>query len=326
MKRGFHKDKVTSIYILFLAFMLTAGCHDIFEDNIEGKKVILTSPKDYYHTSNPKVTLTWEYLDGATAYNLKIVSPSFAPDSIEKIVLDTNITVNSYAIILDKGKYQWGVKAWNSVSKTDMVFRNIFVDSVAVPVVILLNPADKKAIKDTTVSFSWNGADNSQYIFSLNFGGQLLYNTITASKNITLPTAASTSFTLDEGSYTWQVQARNTGGGVSELETRTFTIDRTAPGKPTLLLPKNDSLFSTTPVTLTWKQQTDAGSALYDSVYIASDSVFANLKEADKIVNNSSVDFSPQTNGTYYWRVRTYDMAGNASLYSNRQKFRYNAK
>ena len=120
--------------------------------------------------------------------------------------------------------------------------------------------------------------------------------------------------------------AINAKGTESALETRTFIMDRTAPVKPTLLSPRNDSLFSKTPVTLSWKQHTDSGAPLFDSVFIATDSLFRNMPDVEKVASSGNYDFKPTSNTTYYWRVRTFDNAGNSSSYSNWLKFRYNAK
>lgn len=324
MKKNFQTSSINLI-LLLLFILLNSRCHDIFEDNIERKKVILVTPQEGFHTSNPKLTLTWELLDGASKYNLKIVAPVFAPDNIQKIVLDTIVTINSFTVLLEKGNYQWGIKAMNNVSSTELVYRNLAIDSISVPVVILLSPGDKKAFNDTVLNFSWNGINNAQYIFSLDFNGQLLYNTILSDKSITLPLKDASKFVFEDGNYTWQVQARNASGAVSSPETRTFLIDRIAPGKPVLLAPKNDSLFSVSPVNLSWKRQTDSGSELYDSIFIASDSLFKNPIEAD-IVNATNFDFTPEAKGPYFWRVKTSDKAGNSSAFSNWLKFRSNGK
>lgn len=312
--------------VVTIAMMLFISCDEILEENVEDSEVLLVTPKDGYHTNNPKVTFNWLPVDGASHYNLYIASPALDLDSIERIVLDTNITGTTFTAVLSQGKYQWAVMAWNGVSQTQWYYRDLSIDSVAVPVVIPLNPSDNKALNSNSVTFTWNGNEGDQFIFSLLFQEQLLYTTITGEMELTLPDAAGNTFELEEGAYTWQLQARNQGGAVSDVEERTFLIDRTQPGKPTPLAPGNDSLFTTTPISLEWKRLEDTGSELFDSLFMATDSLFTELEESVRLATETSFDFVPAGNGKYFWKVKTCDAAGNSSAFSNTITFRYNAE
>lgn len=312
--------------LLIITMVLCHSCDEILEKNIEDSAVILVTPKNGYHTNDPKVVFNWLPVEGASHYNLYIASPTMDLESIEHIVLDTSITCTNFITVLPQGKYQWAVIARNGVSETQWYYRDLYIDSVAVPVVIPLKPSNNKALNSESVTFIWNGSGDDQFIFSLLFRGQLLYNTITGEMELTLPSATSGNFELEEGNYIWQLQARNQGGSVSGVEEHFFIIDRTAPLKPTLLVPKDDSLFTTTPVTLEWKRLEDNGSELFDSLFVATDSLFTNLEELVRLTTETRFDFAPATDGKYFWKVKTYDAAGNSSTFSNTLKFRYYAE
>jgi hypothetical protein len=111
---------MTSIkYCLLIVFVIlfVAGCDTALEKNLAGKKVTLLAPVNNLITTDTLQTFYWELLDGATKYQLQVVSPRF--DSIVRLIADTTITGNTLLIDLNVNSYQWRVRAQNNSSLSD---------------------------------------------------------------------------------------------------------------------------------------------------------------------------------------------------------------
>lgn len=315
-----YKFKLIASILIFLLFW---GCDDIFEKDIQESDVLLIIPKDGFITNTSLVTFSWEYVDGASTYNLIIGKPTLQLDSIEAILLDTILQTNTFTTVLEQGKYQWGISAHNSFTSTQRITRTLYIEP-EIPYVMMLTPQDKQPLNDESLDFTWFGDDEDQFIFSLYFENDLIFITVTDSKTISLPTDTGVPSIIDEGLYSWKLQARNEQGTVSPTISRSFLIDRTPPKKPILKLPENDSLYLETPVILTWLRETDEGSPIFDSLFIARDSLFTETIEAVVINNQPTFSFNVSSEGIYHWKVRSYDTAGNIGPFSESFSFKFN--
>ncbi len=86
-------------------------------DNILTNKVVtLNAPFDGLESTNTEVTFWWNTVPGAESYEFQLVKPDFS--QIEVLVKDTVIANNQITIQLQKGSYQWRVKAINSISES----------------------------------------------------------------------------------------------------------------------------------------------------------------------------------------------------------------
>ena len=109
------KNKLLIILLGSLVFF--SHCETAFESDLAGKKPILQSPSNNLTTTTTSQTFYWEKMNGASTYQLQVVSPTF--NSITTLIADTTITTNRFTIILSHGDYQWRVKANNSGSSSD---------------------------------------------------------------------------------------------------------------------------------------------------------------------------------------------------------------
>ncbi len=98
------------IYLILLLFI--ASCEEALERPLTATKVTLLAPFDSLITSSHDHTFYWERMEGATKYQLQIVSPKF--DSIVQLVVDTTISKNTFMQSLSNGRYQWRVRALNN--------------------------------------------------------------------------------------------------------------------------------------------------------------------------------------------------------------------
>lgn len=302
------------IYLFVLSFFVVTACRDVAVSNLEKKEVTVLAPPDNYSSTNSTVTFWWEELDGADDYRLQIVSTTFS--NIQQLVADTLTKSNKFSISISPGEYQWRVRAENNSSETDFVVRSFKIDStndLATQTVILLSPNDNSYSNQNKQTFRWESLYNAtEYrvrIGDVDFT-TLLKDTTTQADSLVYTFAS-------EGTYQWQVRAQNSTSS-SPYTTRTLIIDITAPNKPTLISPADNSSV-TLPDTLRWSPE---ASTMGDSLYVFHPDSTTLLSGFPTYVTNTFYKFNFVSSDTvYYWKVRTVDFAGNVSSYSDFYKF-----
>lgn len=299
--------------IVFVAF--TFSCTDIFEHDLSDDVVTLIAPSNGVVTQFAVQTFWWEEVDFANGYELQVVSERF--DSIVQVILDTTVTGNQFSHTLYPGIFQWRVRAINGSSETEFTTYDLTVDTAAGltgQTVLLSSPSNGSYFNSLTNEFTWQALSGATgYRIQLSDDGfqSTSFDTLT-----TLTTATITAAT--EGDFQWQVRAED-GNSVSQYsQASSFTIDTTAPGTPTLLQPTDNSTILTQPFDLMWQQVLDSGSPVRDSVYLYTDSLIT-LFDVIHSVSESHQDSLQQ--GSYFWRVRSFDEAGNQSSYSETFNF-----
>lgn len=100
------------LLLLGAAIICQAGCDEVLEKSLTDKKLVLQGPVNNLTTTETTHTFFWQEMDGALEYQLQIVSPRF--DSVVKLVADTPVTSPKFNMTLDKGAYQWRVRAKNN--------------------------------------------------------------------------------------------------------------------------------------------------------------------------------------------------------------------
>ncbi len=126
---------------------------------------------------------------------------------------------------------------------------------------------------------------------------------------------------LSDGSHTMNVRATDSNGNTTangSVTTDTFTVDVTAPTTPGT--PSTTSPTSDTTPTWTWTASTDATSGLAATPYTvewSQSSSFASGVSASTSATNSFTHVTPLTDGTWYFRVKATDAAGNDSANSS---------
>lgn len=306
--------------IMGFAFLL-AACNDFFESDLSKETVTLIAPADNTVTTTATVNFYWEKLDAARSYAVQVVKPDFG--SITQIVADTNVSGTGFSIVLTPGTYQWRVRAQNGSSVTPYTTRTFTIDStsdLSSQTIILYNPVNNYATNLSEMTFSCYGLYNAgQYRWALKthaagFGGSLVLPEQTSTDT------AITVSGLTEGYYDWGMRAE-TNLSSTLYSIRSIYIDFTSPAAPTLDLPANGVTSTGPNFSLAWTHASDSGSPLYDSVYIYNDASFTSIKRIYKVSSGSTLT-DTLANGTYYWRMKTLDKAGNASGFSASRWFK----
>jgi hypothetical protein len=309
-------NKISNIFIIILAVVLGSSCSDIFEKDLAKQSMVLLGPADSTETYTLNQNFWWAEVKGADQYNLQIVSPSFAAPM--QWHLDSNTVDTKYPFTLSAGTYEWRARAENNSSSTEYVVSSLVVllDStadLANQIMVLQGPTNGSATNEMTLVFTWDTlAYADDYTFEI-----VTPDFATGTKESQIVTEGSASYTFtQEGDFQWRVRAQN---DVSFVLSESFSleVDTTAPDTPINLEPFDGASAVDSAITFTWTQSSNIGSAIYDSIFIYTDSSFisSSLKLKQQL---ASASFTDSLGGpeTYYWYVGTYDAAGNESEYS----------
>jgi len=305
-------------YLFSFLFAFTfLSCEEVLmEDDISEETVVLLAPADNAQFFSTSVTLTWEPVQYATKYRLQIAKPNFA--TATEIVLDTELTTTSFTQQLNIGDYEWRVKAINSAYETSYVARRLTVvsnDEFENNIVVLNTPSNSLNSNIVNQTLSWNTV-----IGATTYQLQIFDNSSTLVSNQTLSTT-SYSHTFTEGNFTWKVRASN-GTDYTLYSSRTILIDTTLPNVPILTAPTNASTTSSSNISFNWNRAPISGSQEFDSLYVYSNVGLVDLVFKKRVTNPHSETILD--NGTYYWRMKSFDEAGNVSAVSSTFSFTKN--
>lgn len=297
--------------------VFTAACSTWQEEQINEEVVEIFVPRDSLQTDIATQLFYWYHVTGATKYELQIATPTF--NQIDRLILDTNVTGNQYEFTLSPGSYEWRVRAFNGSSTTDFTVSRLYIDStldLTNQTVVLLNPLDRDTSNLGTYSFKWQklyNADSYQFeLFQPDRFGQLIHSQEVVSENLNYSPQT-------EGAFEWRVKALNSNSQTIFFE-REFYRDATPPLAPNLQSPPNNAMLTSATINFSW-QSDHTGSSNKDTLFLSTDSSFGALPYAKYYSPNEVAVADTLSTGVYYWRVRSYDKAGNIGAWSISRKF-----
>jgi hypothetical protein len=310
-------------FLIALPVISIASCSLIFETDISDDEVYINAPVDSLNTTNNFITFWWDYVPEAEKYNLQIVSPSW--NSINTLIVDTNLTENKFSISISPGEYDWGVSAYNNSSSTGYTVYHLVIDtssSLTNQSVVIKSPEENYSTNITLVPFSWYKLDAaSSYLFEIRKDSWTGANVVPTQ----IITTENYSLTLSEGVYYWGVQGRNDFSSTS-FNPRELIIDLTAPGKPIITNPSKygDTLKSDN-LKIIWTHPLESLSEISDSLIISKDSLFTPEGIENYFVTKlMEMTLDGYSNGKYFCKVRSFDEAGNIGIVSEVKKFYIN--
>lgn len=302
---------------IFILCLLMISCSDFLEDDITDDTIILLTPADGNLSLQNAQQFIWESLEGATGYEIQIVTPSF--DSIAAFTVKTDLgNTTQYDTTLSGGQYEWKIIGYNSGFEVESAIYQFQImedtaGSLVGQAINLIAPDDDLFTNDSSITFLWQSLPNAM-TYSIQVADPDFSNSTfvfvdeeTAEDNY--------STTLPEGTYRWRVRAEN-DVSVSPYIERVLTIDLTSPNAPILDSPMNGDTVEI-PTILSWNFDS---SSTMDTLYVYTDSLLSPpilqvpTTDADFELDDSSSD-------SYFWRVRSVDAAGNTSAFSSLRKF-----
>ena len=118
---------------------------------------------------------------------------------------------------------------------------------------------------------------------------------------------------LADGTYYWRVRTQDNAGNYSEWSTvSNFMVDATAPAVPAALT----QIAAGNSVALDWADATDGGSGVKQYEVQLDKHIDFSTPEYSASPAASAANLGGLTDGTFYWRVRTQDNAGNYSAWA----------
>lgn len=323
------KHSLKYISALALICTLISCTKDFIVKDIKNETVNIIAPADGLNTPNNSITFWWEELDGAEKYNLQIVKPSF--NSVQQLLVDTNIIGTKYTHVFTPGTYQWRIKAVNAGGSTAYFTRTLVIDTTSNLTLVsvgLIAPANNSVTANNNLIFSWNPLNAADY-YELT-----LTNAITSSITV-IPNIINTSYSYsfavaqgDEETYHWSVKAFNNLTGTQTINNtiRTFKIDYKAPFLPSILSPNTYSLNVRDTTYLVWNRNSGSTDIEYDVISISSDSTFSSVLGTQNVSSGNQIRINAiySYTGTatpVWWRVSSVDSVGNTSVSNLSKRF-----
>lgn len=309
--------KFKYILLIFIGLFVFSCDEIIMEEDFEEAQLVILAPVDNANFNSTSVTFNWEPLEGATSYVLQIAKPDFA--NATEIILNTEIEETTFTQQLNIGAYQWRIKAKNSAYETTFITRNLNVvsnDDFSSNVVVLNSPNNDLTTNIVSQNLTWNSVIGvSEYQLQI----------VDASSTIVVDqmvTSTNYNHTFSEGEFTWKVRATN-GSDYTLYSSRTILLDQTNPNTPTLSLPTNTSTTTNNDIDFAWTRTPVSGATEFDSIYVFTDAATSSLLLKDLADSNpKSINIS--NTGTYYWKMKAFDQAGNQSSESSVFSFTIN--
>lgn len=309
--------KFKYIVLAFFGLFVFSCDEIIMEEDFEDTQLVILAPADNANFNSTSVTFTWQPLEGATSYVLQIAKPDFS--NATEIILNIEIEETTFTQQLNVGTYQWRIKAKNSAYETPFISRNLNVvsnDDFSSNVVTLSSPNNDLITNTATHNLTWDAV-----IGATEYQLQI----VDATSTIVLDQiVSSTSYnhTFSEGQFTWKVRATN-GSDYTLYSSRTILVDQTSPNAPTLTSPTNSSSTTNNDIDFTWTRTPISGATEFDSIYVFTDAATSSLLLKDVAdANPKTINIS--STGTYYWKMKAFDQAGNTSSESSVFSFTIN--
>ena len=280
------------------------------------KPTLLSPVKDALVTTN-QPAFDWGDVLDAVRYDLQVDNSSTF--SSPEVVASPAGSAYTVTTPLADGRYYWRVRAvdlagnigsWSSAW-------TVWVDIDPAPAPTLVSPADGTPTRDNTPTFTWNVVPGlTSYRIQVSKSAAFSSTVVNSTRSSTTYTPATA---LLDGLYYWRVQARG-GDGIWGLWSAvwTVTVDTVAPAKPTLLSPETKSILNTSQPALDWS---DVADAAHYELQIDNSSTFGSPEVFTSVTPSAYTVSPPLPNGKYFWRVRTYDLAGNRSGWTSARSF-----
>ena len=185
---------------------------------------------------------------------------------------------------------------------------------------IVLAPRDRPRLltsnnfltNDDTPVLNWGTVDFG-YAYDIQIDNDRRFGSPEYTANDVQPNHTVTT-NLPDGRYYWRVRGTNPGGDGAWSSSRKFTVDTIPTDAPELRSPKDDSTQSNLRPNFLWRRPRGG----YEfQIQIDNDNSFASPVIDWTGRKSRYRPSSPLEQGTYYWRVRSYDKAGNVSGWSD---------
>jgi parallel beta-helix repeat protein len=278
----------------------------------------LLEPENGAYENYSMPTFRWSEPEALENYTLVIDNDA---DFGSPTQLITDITDNTFVLStpLPDGVYYWRVRGIDAAGNQGAWSESftLLIDTVAPLAPSLLSPADGTFTSDNTPAFAWGAVtDPSGLTYDLQVDNDPDFSSPEVKQTSLVDNTYTSTAELVDENYSWRVRAVDGVGNVGEWSVVwTLVIDTISPEAPTLVSPENGASVGSPNVLFTWAEPEPSAAyhiQIDDEASFTSPHVHENITIAD---NSYSYTFARV--GTYYWRVRARDKAGNLGEWSN---------
>ncbi|MBQ4821397.1 hypothetical protein [Aquimarina sp. MMG016] len=317
------KKYASYILLLLMSTICFQGCDDVIEDDITNDLVTAVAPLDMAEIEGNTVQFRWNGIEGADEYRIQINN-----QETNAIILDSLVIKSVFDYAMNPGSYQWRVRGENFAYVTAYTFDSRFTVAASTDLsnqtVTLTSPANGIFTNNSALTFTWDPISTATFykikISKIDGSTETLVFDNDGNNIIGTSITIGNSVISEDGEYKWEIQAGN-DSSTSEFFPRTFSLDTQAPPTPTLTEPTTGQTASVDEeISFKWTFA-DTGviqSGITSTIQIATDQTFNDVIETNS--NPLAIDeytFTFTTAGTYFWRVRGIDDAGNTGDFSD---------
>jgi hypothetical protein len=294
--------KFTTIAVLSLSMVLYSCEEILLVQDLTASTIELLAPAEGVVLDSLDNSFHWTALEGATHYHFQIATPGFAAP--RQLVTDSTVTVNYYMQELLEGEYEWRVKAINSGYSTafsSAAFRVERNEDFSDQQINLFSPSDNYLSKEKSITLEWEEIEEATlYRVQIIQNGQVLEEKTTMENSMTIA--------FPEGQSTWRVRAEIESRNTMFSE-RSILVDTVEPESPRLISPEDEAVLSLPDVTFEWERNNIPGSEEIDSIFVFKDLELSEMVLKERVTTSYSKTLNREE--TYYWFMRSYDIAGN---------------
>lgn len=231
--------------------------------------------------------------------------------SINQQANTTPVTNTSRQFTLtDQTIWYWRVIAYDMAGNQRISTQtfNYTADATA-PVVTQSSPSNGYYSNSTLVNLSYTASD-----FTTLVNCSLYLNNTLNQTNSTIGTGTNWFIvTLAERHYNWSIRCFDIAGNQGDSGNRLIVVDVTFPASFILTGPADNTLSNNATPVYSWNPTTDVNFANY-TIEVSDFANFSRINHTFSTapISNTSVQQTPAlSDGTWYWRVTAYDLAGN---------------
>ncbi|MBU0665925.1 MAG: hypothetical protein KKC26_01050 [Nanoarchaeota archaeon] len=275
----------------------------------------LLTPLSGTVSTNLNPTLSWQQTseDNFEKYFLQVDNDKgFGSPYFEEEIFDITNTSVIAGPLADQIRWFWRVTAFDKSgnNRTSTQIFNYTTDTIN-PVVTLNYPEPVKWINYYEINFNYTVTDLTALL-----NCSLIINEAMDQTNFTIIKNSYNYFKktfVGDGEYNWSVRCFDSAKNSHTPAARKLHIDTTLPSPFDLSTPKNNTLSNNKNPLLNWSQTTEDNLNNY-TVFVSNTSEFTEILYQYYAYDVLDTDYQVIDNwidGTYYWQVEAYDLAGN---------------
>jgi Zn-dependent metalloprotease len=276
-------------------------------------------------------TPTFDWSDSTPVSDLHHYELQLATDSAFTVgvVNINNILTSTYTPLADLAsntKFYWRVRAVNAAGGSSAWTASRYFRTALLPPNSLtpgnVVPGAADSIHARRPTLTWEAVPGATG-YTVEASTTLAFSSKAINKTLSTTTYTHTSDIAANTVFYWRVKATGTNGPSAYSQVRTFTTGN-PPSVPTLSAPMNNALVTTRRPLFDWRDATLPNLTFFDhyEIQLATNSSFTGATSFQTTLGDiTDSDYTPLVDllsgTTYYWRVRSWNAAGDFSGWSS---------